>query len=117
MSACNIFALPPSSKKQELSICRQGLKAIREYVWLPLILRMGLSRNENSKSVIQLRLYENEAKKIFEQMGIPIPKQFGLISSADELDKLQIEIPLIVKSMVLVGGRGKAGGIRKAESI
>lgn len=29
---------------------------------------------------------------------------------------LQIEFPVIVKSMVLVGGRGKAGGIKKADS-
>ncbi|MFX0114554.1 MAG: ATP-grasp domain-containing protein [Candidatus Hodarchaeota archaeon] len=64
-----------------------------------------------------MRLYENEAKKVFEQMSIPIPKQFGIIQSTNELDNLQLEFPLVVKSMVLVGGRGKAGGIKKVESI
>jgi succinyl-CoA synthetase beta subunit len=62
-------------------------------------------------------LYEYEAKKVFEQMNIPIPPQFGLINSVDELDALQLEFPLVIKSMVLVGGRGKAGGIKKATSI
>ncbi|MFW9915644.1 MAG: ATP-grasp domain-containing protein [Candidatus Thorarchaeota archaeon] len=64
-----------------------------------------------------MRLYEYEAKKVFEQMNIPIPPQFGLINSVDELDAVQLEFPLVIKSMVLVGGRGKAGGIKKAASI
>jgi succinyl-CoA synthetase beta subunit len=63
-----------------------------------------------------MKLYEFEAKKVFEKMGIPIPKQYGLIRSVKELDALKLEFPLMLKSMVLVGGRGKAGGIKKAKN-
>jgi len=61
-----------------------------------------------------MRLYEHEAKKVFHEMGIPIPKQYGIINSPNELEKMEMEFPVMLKSMVLVGGRGKAGGIRKA---
>jgi succinyl-CoA synthetase beta subunit len=63
-----------------------------------------------------MKLYEFEAKKVFEKMGIPIPKQYGVIHSIKDLDALKLEFPLMIKSMVLVGGRGKAGGIKKAKN-
>ena len=64
-----------------------------------------------------MRLYEFEAKKIFQKFGIPIPKQFGLIESIEEGDSLSLKFPLMIKAMVLIGGRGKAGGIKQANSI
>jgi succinyl-CoA synthetase beta subunit len=64
-----------------------------------------------------MRLYEYEAKKVFETMGLPVPKQYGLIHSTDELDKLDIKYPVMLKSMVLIGGRGKAGGIKKVKDL
>jgi succinyl-CoA synthetase beta subunit len=64
-----------------------------------------------------MKLYEYEAKKLFEKMGIPIPKQYGVIRSLKELDTLKLGFPLMLKSMVLVGGRGKAGGIKKANNL
>jgi succinyl-CoA synthetase beta subunit len=63
-----------------------------------------------------MKLYEFEAKKVFEKMGIPIPKQYGVIHSPKELDTIKLEFPVMLKSMVLVGGRGKAGGIKKAKN-
>ena len=63
-----------------------------------------------------MKLYEFEAKKVFEKMGIPIPKQYGVIHSVKDLDAQKLEFPLMLKSMVLVGGRGKAGGIKKAKN-
>ncbi len=62
-----------------------------------------------------MRLYENEAKQLFTQGGIPIPRQYGIIHSGLELEGLNAHYPLILKSLVLVGGRGKAGGIKKAK--
>lgn len=62
-----------------------------------------------------MRLYENEAKQLFEKNGIPIPRQYGIIHSALELEGLNADYPLILKALVLVGGRGKAGGIKKAK--
>jgi succinyl-CoA synthetase beta subunit len=63
-----------------------------------------------------MKLYEYEVKKIFDTMKIPIPKQYGVIYSAKELDQIPVNFPLMLKSMVLVGSRGKAGGIKKAHS-
>jgi len=63
-----------------------------------------------------MKLYEFEAKKVFEKMGIPIPIQYGVIHSPKELDTIKLKFPVMLKSMVLVGGRGKAGGIKKAKN-
>jgi len=63
-----------------------------------------------------MRLYEHEAKRIFQSEGIPIPKQYGVIHSPKELEELDVEYPVMLKAMVLVGGRGKAGGIKKARN-
>ncbi len=63
-----------------------------------------------------MKLYEYEAKKVFQTMGIPTPKQYGVIHSPNELDAIPMEFPVMLKSMVLVGGRGKAGGIKKAKN-
>jgi succinyl-CoA synthetase beta subunit len=64
-----------------------------------------------------MRLYEYEAKKLFHSMDIPTPKQYGVVSSAEDLDGLKLGFPLMLKAMVLVGGRGKAGGIKKAKNL
>ena len=61
----------------------------------------------------KLRLYEHESKRILEQSGIPIPKQFGIVHSVDEIEKLNLTFPVMAKAAVLIGGRGKAGGIKK----
>lgn len=62
-----------------------------------------------------MRLYENEAKQLFTRSGIPVPKQYGVIHSPPELEGLNAQYPLILKALVLVGGRGKAGAIKKAK--
>jgi len=65
-----------------------------------------------------LRLYESEAKKVFNQENIPIPTQFGTIFSVGELERTSnLTFPLIVKALVLIGGRGKAGGIKKVNNL
>jgi succinyl-CoA synthetase beta subunit len=50
-------------------------------------------------------------------MGIPTPGQYGLVSSAADLEGLELAFPLMLKALVLVGGRGKAGGIKKAATL
>lgn len=64
-----------------------------------------------------MRLYEHEGKRLFQEVGLPIPRQYGVIRSPEELEGLKLEFPVMLKSMVLVGGRGKAGGIKKAASM
>jgi len=62
-----------------------------------------------------VKLHEYQSKQIFARYGIPIPK--GQIASTPE-EARQIAADLgkrvVVKSQVLVGGRGKAGGIKVA---
>jgi succinyl-CoA synthetase beta subunit len=59
-----------------------------------------------------MRLLEHQGKELFVQYGIPTPKS-ALATSLTEVEKLstKFEFPLILKSQVAVGGRGKAGGI------
>jgi len=56
-----------------------------------------------------MKLYEFQGKNIFKKYGIPV--QSGkLIYPNDNLNDLTP--PLVLKSQVLTGGRGKAGGIK-----
>jgi succinyl-CoA synthetase beta subunit len=62
-----------------------------------------------------MRLYENEAKRLFAAEGIPVPRPLGVVSRAEELaGREDLAAPVMLKSLVLIGGRGKAGGVRKA---
>jgi len=63
-----------------------------------------------------MRLFEYEAKKIFQKNGIDVPKQYGIINSSNEIKDLDIEFPVMLKANVLTGGRGKAGGVKKAKT-
>jgi len=58
-----------------------------------------------------MKLFEFEAKNVFSKYGIPVPKG-AVVSSA--ADVKEIASPVAVKAQVLVGGRGKAGGIKFA---
>lgn len=64
-----------------------------------------------------MRLYEHEAKKIFRKFGIPVP-QGRVVSNPAEAREAVIELdkPVVLKAQVLVGGRGKAGGVKTAGS-
>lgn len=62
-----------------------------------------------------MKLHEYQSKAIFSKYGIRIPKGM-LCSSADEARRAASEIDkkVVVKAQVLVGGRGKAGGVKLA---
>ena len=64
-----------------------------------------------------MKLHEYQSKQIFSEHGIPIPKG-RLAMTAAEVKQITEELgsPVVVKSQVLVGGRGKSGGIRLAKS-
>jgi succinyl-CoA synthetase beta subunit len=66
-----------------------------------------------------MRLYENEAKKVFTQQGIPVPGQLGVICRSQDVKKvLKVsDFPIMMKSLILVGGRGKAGGVKRADNL
>ncbi len=63
-----------------------------------------------------MKLYEYQAKEIFRRYDIPCPRE-KLITSVDEGLEVVLEIgfPCVLKAQVLVGGRGKAGGVRIVE--
>lgn len=64
-----------------------------------------------------MKLYEYQAKEIFEKEGIPTPRGF-VTSSPIEAENIMHTwgTEVVIKSQVLVGGRGKAGGIKFASS-
>ncbi len=64
-----------------------------------------------------MKMFEFMAKDIFGQNGIPVP-QGRVAYSADEAAQVAREIggPVVIKSQVLTGGRGKAGGIKFADT-
>lgn len=64
-----------------------------------------------------MKLHEYQSKLIFAEYGIPIPKG-RVASTAIEAKQIAEELGgrIVVKSQVLVGGRGKAGGIRLAKT-
>ncbi len=64
-----------------------------------------------------MRLYEHEAKLVFSEQGLKVPENYGVVRNADEIGGLGAEFPVMVKAMVLSGGRGKAGGVKKAADV
>ena len=64
-----------------------------------------------------MRLHEHEAAQLFQQAGIPVPP-FALARTAEEVVAAleRVQLPVIIKAQVLVGSRGKHGGIVAAET-
>jgi len=64
-----------------------------------------------------MKLHEYQSKAIFAKYGIPIPKG-RVAATAEEAKTIAEELGsrVVIKSQVLVGGRGKAGGIRLAKT-
>lgn len=65
-----------------------------------------------------MRLHEYEAEEIFSKYGINIP-QGGLAKTPQKAKQIaeSIGVPVVLKSQVLVGGRGKAGGVKIVDSL
>lgn len=63
-----------------------------------------------------MKLHEYQSKNIFSKYGIPIPKG-RVATTAQEAKQIAEELGgrVVVKSQVLVGGRGKAGGVKLAK--
>lgn len=63
-----------------------------------------------------MKLHEYQSKKIFSIYGIPIPNG-RVTTTAKEAGQIAVELGanVVIKAQVLVGGRGKAGGIRLAK--
>lgn len=64
-----------------------------------------------------MKLHEYQSKAIFGKYGIPIPKG-RVAATAAEAKHIAEELGgrVVIKSQVLVGGRGKAGGVKVARN-
>jgi succinyl-CoA synthetase beta subunit len=64
-----------------------------------------------------MKLHEYQSKQVFARYGIPIPKG-RVAATPEEVKQVAEELGsrVVVKAQVLVGGRGKAGGIRLAKT-
>ena len=64
-----------------------------------------------------MKLYEIEGKQLFRKMGIPTPEG-DVAASVQEAQSVadRIGYPVVLKSQILGGGRGKSGGIQFAET-
>ena len=62
-----------------------------------------------------MKLYEYYGKELFKQYGIDVPNG-RIVENKDDIDKINIPFPWVMKAQVLVGGRGKAGGIKIAKN-
>ena len=64
-----------------------------------------------------MNLHEYQAKRLFAQHGVPIPRG-DIATSPSEARDVARELGgrVVVKSQVLIGGRGKAGGIKLAQN-
>ena len=65
-----------------------------------------------------MRLYEHESKALFGKHGIPLPAGSRVAKSSAEARAIAAEIggPSVLKSLVLTGGRMKAGGVLFADT-
>lgn len=64
-----------------------------------------------------MKLHEYQSKRIFAQHDVPIPRG-DVATTPEEARRIAVRLGkrVVVKSQVLVGGRGKAGGIRLADN-
>lgn len=65
-----------------------------------------------------MKIHEYQAKQIFSEHGIPVPRG-STASNAEEATQIARRTSAsrwVVKAQILAGGRGKAGGVRMADS-
>ena len=60
-----------------------------------------------------MNLYEFQGKELFRKFGIPVPEGYVIKAPEEIRDDI---FPAALKAQVLVGGRGKAGGIKFANN-
>ncbi|GBC70795.1 Succinate--CoA ligase [GDP-forming] subunit beta [Candidatus Calditenuaceae archaeon HR02] len=65
-----------------------------------------------------MRIIEYEGLRLFSEAGIPTPR-FSVVDEPERAVEAakHIGLPVVLKAQVLVGGRGKAGGVRLVETI
>jgi len=64
-----------------------------------------------------MKIHEYQAKEMFAAYGIPVPRE-RVASTPAEAAALarELGLPVVIKAQVLVGGRGKAGGVKRVNA-
>ena len=64
-----------------------------------------------------MKIHEYQAKELFLAEGMPVPPG-EVVTTPEEAEAVAAKIgkPVVVKAQVLVGGRGKAGGVKLAQT-
>lgn len=64
-----------------------------------------------------MKIHEYDARVIFARYGLPVPPSRLVADPGEAAEAAEaIGCPVVVKAQVLVGGRGKAGGVKLASS-
>jgi len=65
-----------------------------------------------------MKIHEYQARQLFRKYGIPVPEDV-LCYTVSEVEKAAKDLNrmVVVKAQVLVGGRGKAGGVKLARNV
>lgn len=64
-----------------------------------------------------MKLFEYEAKQLFKEAGINVPSGSQVIHYPEEIAFIKLNFPIVLKTQVLTGGRGKAGGIKFVKDV
>ena len=65
-----------------------------------------------------MNIHEYQGKKIFKDNGVPVPKGYPAFSIDEALEAAKkINGKCVVKAQIHAGGRGKAGGVKIANSL
>ncbi len=64
-----------------------------------------------------MKIHEYQAKDILRRFGVPV-QPGAIATTAEEAERITREygVPVVIKAQVYVGGRGKAGGVKLAQT-
>jgi succinyl-CoA synthetase beta subunit len=78
---------------------------------------MRCLRKKSSSGGVLVNLHEYQSKLLFSEFGIPVPQGKVAHTPQEAYEIAQsFSGPVVVKAQVLTGGRGKAGGVKLAQT-
>ncbi len=66
-----------------------------------------------------MKVHEHQAKEVLAKYGLPVPRGFPAFTVEEAVEAAQelCSWPVVVKAQIHAGGRGKAGGVKLANSV
>ncbi len=66
-----------------------------------------------------MKVHEHQAKEVLAKYGLPVPRGFPAFTVEEAVEAAQelCTWPVVVKAQIHAGGRGKAGGVKLANSV